>query len=160
MFGSFVPYFARLAEPLNQKMCKNQPSTKGAPSGEDVNPLNTLNEAPTSPRVVILSSTGHTIFEIDACDVQAGCALFQQPSDETTKPIGYSSRLLTEAERLNDTAQRDCISIVWSVLLPRPFIKNSGLQYGQTTSRKSGSSILPATQLCSHLVAYGPPSFN
>lgn len=64
-------------------------------------------------------------FVTDAGDVQINYALLQEQPNKPKKPIGYSCSLLTGAERLYDTTQRECLSFLWAVLLPTHYLPNS-----------------------------------
>lgn len=44
--------------------------------------------------------------------------------DNTTKPFGYSSRSLTNVESKYDTTKRERLSIVWEVLILRPYLES------------------------------------
>ena len=45
--------------------------------------------------------------------------------DGTIHPIGYFSRSLNKAEKNYDTTQRECLGIVWAVLLLRPYLEGT-----------------------------------
>lgn len=71
-----------------KKLRKDHPTTFILLNEEKTQSMSALNEAHMSPPVLSLSnSTGHMIFDIDACTVQAGCVPLQQLEDGTTKPI-------------------------------------------------------------------------
>ncbi|NJR72361.1 MAG: hypothetical protein HC782_04925 [Gammaproteobacteria bacterium] len=77
--------------------------------------------------------------DTDACAVQVGCVLLQKQPDDTVRPIGYWSLALNDAERRYDTTQRECLAIVWSVLILRPFLKVHASPSEPTTIHSSGS---------------------
>lgn len=91
-----------------------------------MNSLNTLKDALSSPPVLaLLNSTGNMTLETDACDVQVGRVLLHQQPDETTKPIRWWSRFLTDAESKYDTTQWECLAIVWSELLLQTYLEGA-----------------------------------
>lgn len=53
--------------------------------------------------------------------------LLQEQIDKTEKPVGYWPTSLTKAEKAYDTTQRDCLAIVWSILLLRPYLEGCRL---------------------------------
>ena len=65
---------------------------------------------------------GHLTLDTDACARQLGCVLLQTQPDGTDRPLGYWSRSLSSAERNYDTTERECLAVVWSVLLLRPYL--------------------------------------
>lgn len=57
----------------------------------------------------------------DACKDQLGYALLQKQPKGRLQPIGVWSRSLASSERSYSTSERECIPIVWEVLLLRPY---------------------------------------
>ena len=55
--------------------------------------------------------------DTDACAYQVGCCLLQEQEDKTWHPIGYFSRSLTDAERNYSASERECLAVVWGVLM-------------------------------------------
>lgn len=53
----------------------------------------------------------------EANDVPAGCAILQEQPDETTLSMDYKKRSLSSAERMLKTTKRECLVVVWEVLL-------------------------------------------
>lgn len=56
------------------------------------------------------------------------CVVLQKQLDGYKKHIDYGPQTLTDAERSYDTADRECLSVVWQVLLPRPYLERPDLQ--------------------------------
>lgn len=126
VFRRFAPNFTFLAAPLNMKLKINQPATLGPLNEEEVKSMASLMIALIFPSLLALPNrTGHITLDTDACNVQVGCLLLQQQPNETTKPIGYWSRSLTETERKYDTTQHECLEIVWSILLLRLYFEKA-----------------------------------
>lgn len=86
------------------------------------------------PRVLALpNSTGSMTLDIYACTVKVDCVLPQEQYNEASKPFGYWSRLVKEAERKHSTTQRESLSKVCSVLLLGPYLEKRRFT-NQTTS--------------------------
>lgn len=81
------------------------------------------------PTVALQNSTEHPTFDADACDVLVGCMLIQVRHYVTTKPIGYWSRSLTDAERKYDATWRKFLAVVWAVLTLRPYLDGIRLEF-------------------------------
>lgn len=77
------------------------------------------------PVFAVPKSTDHMTLDTNARNVQIGWVLQQQQPEKTTKPIKYWSRSLTDTEREYSTMQRECLAIVWSVILLRPYLKRT-----------------------------------
>lgn len=103
---------------------KDQPTTFGPLNDEETQSMNTLKGAPISPPIMAWpNSTGHISLDADVCTVQVGCVFLQQQQNGITKPIGYWSSSLTDAERKYKTTQQECLGIVLAVLLLRPYLQ-------------------------------------
>lgn len=88
--------------------------------------MNSLKSALVSPPVFTLpDATGQMTLDTDPFDVQVSYVLHQAQTDESTKPIGYWSRSLTDAERKYDTTQWEYLAIVWAVLLLHSYFEGS-----------------------------------
>lgn len=83
--------------------------------------METLKSLLINPPILALARTdGHFTIDTDACDTQIGCVLLQRPPDDTNRPIGYWSRTLSDPEKKLSTTHRECLAVVWAVLLLRP----------------------------------------
>ena len=95
---------------------------------EETKAFETLKEKLFNPPILTLPRIGrrYTI-DTDACNVQIGCVLLQDQEDEkpTRKPIGYWSRTLFQAEQGYHTTERECLAVVWAVLLLRPYLEGA-----------------------------------
>ena len=60
--------------------------------------------------------------DTEACAYQVGCCLLQQKQDKTWHPVGYFSRSVTDAERNYSASEGECLAVVWSVLMLRPYL--------------------------------------
>lgn len=93
---------------------------------EERNAVNELKSKLTSPPVLGLPrSIGKFTLDLDASDSQLGCVLPQEQDDMQLKPVGYWSRLMCSAERNYDMRHEECLDVVWSVLLPRPYLEET-----------------------------------
>lgn len=61
----------------------------------------------------------------DFCDVRAGCVELQETHNRTTKPVGYLSHSLTNAEHLYNTTKRKHFGIFWSALLLQTYVEDT-----------------------------------
>lgn len=66
----------------------------------------------------------HTL-DVNACDKPIGGDLLQEQTKGTAKPVAYWSYLLYNAEQAKNTTQKECMSIVWTVLLLKRYLKQS-----------------------------------
>ena len=126
VYRRFVPNFARVAAPLNQKLKKGEPFQFDSLNDEEYKAFADLKVRLISPPVLALPRHGlRYTLDTDACAHQVGCALLQDQPNGDKLPIGYWSRTLTTAERNYSTTEKECLAIVWSVLTLRPYL------YGQ-----------------------------
>jgi len=124
VYRRFVPNFARIAAPLNERLKKGQPTEFGPLSEEEQAAFKELRARLITPPILALPRSGLPMtVETDACDKQVGCVLLQdQPDGQPMKPLGYWSRSLNKAERNYNTTQRECLAVVWAVLMLRPYL--------------------------------------
>lgn len=91
----------------------------------ETNALETLRHLMVSPPIVALPKmTGRYMLDTDACDKQIGWVLRQDQMDGASNPVGDWTRSLNKAEQAYDT-YRECLAVVWSVPLLRPYLKGS-----------------------------------
>lgn len=60
--------------------------------------------------------------DTDVYKMQVRCVLLKGQPDKTSKPIGYWLQSLTKFEQTYDTTQRECFTIVRSLLMLRPYL--------------------------------------
>ena len=77
-----------------------------------------------SPPVLALPRYGGK-YTLDACGHQVGYTLLQEQPEGGTRPIGYWSRALTEAEHNYTTTEKQCLAVVWRILTLRPYLYGS-----------------------------------
>jgi len=123
VFRRFVPNFARVSAPLNDKLRKGEPARFAGLTDEETTAFDRLKDLLTSPPILALPrADGHFTLDTDACDRQVGCVLLQAQPDDQMRPVGYWSRTLTAPERNYSTTERECLAVVWAVLLLRPYL--------------------------------------
>lgn len=85
-----------------------------------------LEDKLTSPPVLVLPrSAGQYTVDPDVSDGQLGCALLQEQENKQLKPIGYWSRSFCRVERSYDTTHKECLAVVWLVLMLRPHLEGT-----------------------------------
>lgn len=57
------------------------------------------------------------VLDTDACESQVGCGLMQADDDKPLRRVGYWRKTLCHVERNYNTIERECLPIVWAVLL-------------------------------------------
>ena len=126
VYRQFIKRFAKIAAPLNKKTGKNKPYDFEILTDAEFAAFEELKRRLVSPPVLALPRYGRKYtLETDACGHQVGCALLQEQPEGGTRPIGYCSRALTEAERNYTTTEKECLAVVWSILTPRPYLYGS-----------------------------------
>ena len=84
------------------------------------------------------------MLDTDASQGKIGCALLQLDADgDTLHPVGYWSRTLNDAERNYSTTERECLAVVWAVLLLRAYLE--GRKFTVRTDHNSLRWILNMT---------------
>ncbi|CDF38306.1 unnamed protein product [Chondrus crispus] len=122
----FVQGFAKVAAPLNKNTGKNQPYDFEVLTDAEYAAFEELKRRLVSPPILALPRYGRKYtLDTDACGHQVGCALLQEQPDGGTRPIGYWSRALTNAERNYTTIEKECLAVVWSILTLRPYLYGS-----------------------------------
>lgn len=88
--------------------------------------MTAMKEALLSPSAAaLLNSTGLMTLDADACDKQFGCALLLKQEGETIQLIKYRSWTLNDTEKRCNTAQNECLPIVWSLLILFPYFEET-----------------------------------
>ena len=124
VFRRFVPNFARIATPLNRKLEKGQPFNFEVLTDPEYAAFEELKRRLVSPPILALPKRdGQYKLDTDACDTQVGSTLLQDQGGGDFHPVGYWSRALTKQEREYTTTEKECLAIVWSILLLRPYLE-------------------------------------
>ncbi len=86
--------------------------------------------------------------DTDASDYQLGCCLQQDQPDGSRLLIGYWSRSLDDAQKNYHTTENECLAIVWSILLLRPYLE--GVQFTVRTDHHALRWVLAGSRTESH----------
>lgn len=114
--------------PLNADLKKGKPKQFESLSTEETDTLATLQQSPTAKPVLALPhSEGHLALDPDACTKQLGCDLIHNQVEVAMKPLGYWSRAHIVAEQSFNTGHRECLGVIWSTLLLRPYLEGQRL---------------------------------
>ena len=91
---------------------------------EERGALEELKRRLTSPPILALpKQREYYKLDTEACDLQVGCTLLQDQGGAGYVPIGHCSRALTKQERDYTTTEKECLAIVWAILLLRPYLE-------------------------------------
>lgn len=119
-----MPNFEKMASAPLKTLCKPQARNPGPLTKEELNTLKTLKRELVSPPVLTLPKRkGQYTLDTDPCDRHVGCVLLQKYEQGTMKPFGNWSGTLPNEEKNTDTTHRECCTIVWVVLLSRPYLE-------------------------------------
>ena len=117
--GDFIPNFATIAEPLTKLLRKTQPWIWTQDQQESFKRLKSLMAEP--PVLAYPNYSKPFVLYTDASDVGIGAVLLQK-QEEKFRIIRYLSRTLTPAERNYSSPERECLAIVHSVNLLKPYL--------------------------------------
>lgn len=124
VFRRFVPNFARITAPLNNKLKIDQPKNFVDLTAEEQHAMHKNQEQMVSPPIIELPNAREKYkLNIVACSAQVVCVLLQEQLNGTTKPVGYWSRSPAKAKLDYNTTQPNCLAIAWSVLMLRPYLE-------------------------------------
>jgi hypothetical protein len=62
---------------------------------------------------------------VDVFGYQIGVYLFQEQDNGKLLPCGFNSRALNAAERNYSTPDKECLAVVWAILLLRPYLEGA-----------------------------------
>lgn len=68
------------------------------------------------------------MIDTDASEAQVGYVHLQEQNDGAMKLVSYCSRLLCNAKRRCNTKQKECLAVVRSVLMLRPYLEGSNFR--------------------------------
>ena len=149
VYRRFVPNFARIAAPLNRMLKKGEPKDIDTLLPEQADAFEALKTALLNPPILALPRReGHFTLDTDASEHQVGCCLMQEQPNGDRLPVGYWSRSLNDAERNYSTTEKECLAVVWAVLLLRPYLE--GVQFTVRTDHHSLRWVLAGTRTESH----------
>ena len=152
MYRRFVPTFARIAAPLNPLMAKKAPTSISLDDAQ-MKAFEDLRQRLLKAPILALPRHGAPYkLDTDACAYQVGCCLLQEQEDRTWHPIGYFSRSLTDAERNYSASERECLAVVWGVLMLRPYLL--GTQFTVRTDHHALRWLLNLTDVSGRLARW------
>jgi hypothetical protein len=123
VYRRFVDKFAKIAGPLSDMLKKGEAEIFTL-NEKQQEAFNKLRESLIQPPILTLPKEGGKFtLDVDACDYQIGACLLQEQSDGTLLPCGYYSRTLNTAERNYSTPEKECLAVVWAILLLRPYLE-------------------------------------
>ena len=124
VYRRFVKGFTRIAHPLTQKVCKDQPDSWENLADEELRAFEQLKRNLVTAPILALPRDGYAYtLDTDASEYQLGSCLLQEQPDGTLHPIGYWSRTLTPAEKNYSSTEKECLAIVWAVQHLRPYLE-------------------------------------
>ena len=124
VYRRFVQGYTRIAHPLTQKICKDQPELWDVLSNEEMRAFEQLKRNLVTAPILALPREGFAYtLDTDASEYQLGCCLLQEQQDGALHPIGYWSRSLTTAEKNYSSTEKECLAIVWAVQHLRPYLE-------------------------------------
>lgn len=121
VFHRFVPEFTRVAVALNRKLRKYQPTHLEKIAENKLLSLQILHqELFVLPVLALMKSAGTYALDTDVCDPQADYVLLHQQPEGSDKPIGNWSRFLNYAKRAYNFTYKECLAVVWALVLLKP----------------------------------------
>ncbi|CAN8061906.1 unnamed protein product [Agarophyton chilense] len=141
VYRRFVKGFAKIEAPLNKKLQKSEPEWFENLSNDEMDTFEELKRALLSPPILALPKTGlpYTL-DTDASHAQIGCYLIQEQHTGDKLPIEYWSRAMNEAEQNYTVTEKECLAVVWSMLMLRPYMY--GERFTLRTDHDSSREIL------------------
>ncbi len=126
VFRRFVKDFAKIAGPLNELLKKGMPVDLEPPTDQQIEAFHELKRRLLEPPILRLPvyDRPYTV-DVDASKDQLGCVLLQEQADGELMPVGYWRRTLLPAELNYSTTERECLAVVWAVLLLRPYLERT-----------------------------------
>lgn len=113
VYCCFVPNFAQTVGLLTAILKKEEPFRFGSLSESAEAAFSCLKQKIPSPPVLALSRHDLPyILDPDGCDIQVSCVLMQPDDGNSLRPVGNCSRTMCNAERNNDTTERQSLAIV------------------------------------------------
>jgi hypothetical protein len=122
VFRRFVKDFASRAKPLTDlfKSKNRRPEPFQLSTSEREAFLDIKNALISPPVLALPKKSSSLILETDASETQIGCILLQDDhSGDGYRPLGYYSRLLSDAERNYSATEREGLAVVWATKILR-----------------------------------------
>jgi len=126
VYRRFVKDYAQVARPLAAMTSSKRPDRWGTLSDEALRAFEELKRRLTeAPILALPRRQGIYTLDTDASAGQVGTVLLQEQPDQSTRLVGYWSRSLNAAERNYSTKERECLAVVLTSLLLRPFVEGT-----------------------------------
>ena len=153
VYRRFVPSFARVAAPLTDLLRKGKPAQLEDFGEKESEAFENLKQLLTSAPVLSLPRDDLPVsIETDASDYQIGVVLMQTHEDGEKHPVGYWSRTLQPAERNYSTTEKECLALVWSCQILRPYLE--GRHFTAYTDHQCLRWLLDATDVSGRLARW------
>lgn len=127
VYRKFVKkHFATIATPLNKLLKKTVSDSIETLTKDQQQSFETPKQRLVSPPILALPRAYiPNILDKDANAEQIICVPAQWHGTKDLRPIGYFSKTLTDTERNYDTTERECLDIIWDVILLRPHFEGT-----------------------------------
>lgn len=124
VFRQLVPKLSRVNALVNMDICKDQPKSSWLLTVNEKRSVGHFKGLLTKPPLLTLPwATGHYTIVTDVSNEQIGSVLLQEYSDGSEKKVEYCSRRLSDKKRKLAKTPRECIAILWTLLLLRPYLE-------------------------------------
>lgn len=128
-FWRLVPNLAIVPSTLTNKLRNGEPKTFEPLEKYQHKAFDTLKTNMMEPPVLDLPRLkDHFTVDTDVRDIQMGCVLLPEEPYNNTRTIVYCWRTLNLEEIYYYTDHRECIPVVWAVLLLRTYFEGSSLK--------------------------------
>jgi RNase H-like domain found in reverse transcriptase/Reverse transcriptase (RNA-dependent DNA polymerase)/Integrase zinc binding domain len=118
-YRMFIRNFSMIAKPLTDLTRKSTPFVWKTEQEEAFQELKL--KLSTAPVLHHFSEEDSIELHTDACGYGIAGILMQRVGGEL-HPVSYASRKLTDAETRYNVSQQECLAIVWSIRIFRPFL--------------------------------------
>ena len=126
VYRMFVKDYARVARPLSAMTNTKGPNRWTSLSAEALVAFEKLKtRLMEAPFLALPRREGAYTVDTDASAGQVGAVLLQEQPDRTTRPVGYWSRSLNAAERHYSTTEQECLAVMCTSLLLRPYVEGT-----------------------------------
>lgn len=143
----------RLVALLNNKLRTDQPKNNCPLNENECAALVSLNKALISPPVFNPPRQARKYTpDRDDFQKQIGCVQLQEQEDGSTRPVGYGSPTITDKERELTTTQKDCLAVVWEIVLLSLYLE--GTCFTARTDYEALNRILAMTKAAGMLTRW------
>lgn len=86
------------------------------------------------------------------------CVLLQEQGDESLLPVGYFIRSVKDTERNHGTTERECLSIIWEVLMLMQYLE--GARFTPNTDHDALMWLLDETNTSGNMARDGDSAYK